>query len=265
MSDEQLAKAPGILHVPTVIGAVAVIYNVPGVVAGLKLDGETLAEIFMGRIKSWNDSKLKRLNAGANLPSLPITVVHRSDGSGTTNIFTDYLSHASTAWAGSVGKSSAVNWPAGLGAKGNEGVAGQVKGLNGAIGYSELAYAETNHLTYASVMNRAGEFIPPSVQSTTAAAAAAAASMPSDLRVSIVDPAGRGAYPISGFTYILVYREQNDARKGQTVAQFLWWAIHDGQTFAPPLFYAPLPASVVQMDEAKIRSIVAKGGKPFVS
>lgn len=190
-------------------------------------------------------------------------MVHRSDGSGTTNIFTDYLSHVSTVWAKSVGKNTAVNWPAGLGAKGNEGVAGQVKTMEGAIGYAELAYAVTNRLAFAAVKNRAGEMVEPSVGSTTKAAAGAAKNMPADLRVSIVNAPGKGAYPIAGFTYILAYREQKNAAKGKTLAEFLWWALHDGQKLAEPLLYAPLPASVVALDEAKVKSLEA-GGKPLL-
>ncbi len=263
MSEEQLSKAPGIQHIPTVIGAVVVVYNLPGVGARLTLDGEAITSIFLGQITNWSDAKIASLNPGVKLPSKQITVVHRSDGSGTTNIFTDYLSHVSTQWAKSVGKNTSVNWPAGLGAKGNEGVAGQVKGLEGAIGYTELAYAVTNNLSYAAVKNRAGEAVVPTVESTTRAAAAAAKQMPADLRVSIVNPSAKGAYPIAGFTYLLVYQEQKNAAKGKILADFLWWAIHDGQKFAPALLYAPLPPQVVAKDEAKIKALTA-GGKPLI-
>ncbi|MBI5838087.1 MAG: phosphate ABC transporter substrate-binding protein PstS [Candidatus Eisenbacteria bacterium] len=263
MTEEQMARAPGILHIPTVLGAVVVIYNVPGVPTGLKLDGETIAGIFLGQITSWDDPRIKAANPGVALPDLAITVVHRSDGSGTTNIFTDYLSRVSTAWAKSVGKNTAVNWPAGLGAKGNEGVAGQVLTLKGSIGYTELAYAVTNKMAFASVKNRAGEYVAPGVGATTTAAAAAAVRMPSDLRVSIVNPSGKGAYPICGFTYLLVFKDQKNRGKGETLAKFLWWAIHDGQKFAAPLLYAPLPPAVVALNEAKVRSL-ASGGSPLL-
>ncbi|HVP38987.1 MAG TPA: phosphate ABC transporter substrate-binding protein PstS [Candidatus Saccharimonadales bacterium] len=259
MTEEQIGKAPGVLHIPTVIGAVVVVYNLAGVPAGLKLDGETVAAIFLGQITSWNDPKVAALNPGVSLPAQAITVVHRSDGSGTTNIFTDYLSHVSTAWAKAVGKSTSVNWPVGLGAKGNEGVAGQVRTLPGTIGYVELAYAMTNKMTYASVRNRAGEFVEPSVAATTTAAAGAVSKMPADLRVSIVNPPGKHAYPICGFTYLLVYREQGNRTKGEVLAKFLWWAIHDGQRMAEPLYYAPLPPPVVSLVEAKVKSLESGG------
>jgi phosphate transport system substrate-binding protein len=263
MSEEQMAKAPGIMHFPTVIGAVVLVYNLPELKSPLVLDGETIAEIFLGQVATWNDAKIAALNPGVKLPGSAITVVHRSDGSGTTNIFTDYLSHVSTGWAKSVGKNTSVNWPAGLGAKGNEGVAGQVKNLEGSIGYVELAYASTNKLAMASVKNRSGVVVAPSVASTTQAAASISKTMPADLRVSIVNPLDKNAYPIAGFTYLLVYREQKDVGKGKQLVDFIDWAMKDGQKFAAPLLYAPLPPAVVARAEARLKTVTA-GGKPLL-
>jgi len=263
MTDEQLAAAPGpLLHIPTVIGAVVVTYNVPGLGPGLKLTPEALAGIFLGEVQKWNDPRIAQNNPGMGLPATDIAVVHRSDGSGTTNIFTDYLSAVSAAWKSRVGKGTSVDWPVGLGGKGNEGVAGQVQQTPGAIGYVELAYAVQNKLPVATLKNQAGELVDPTVESTTAAAAGAAASMPDDLRVSIVNAPGPRSYPIAGFTYLLVYREQADAAKGKTLVDFLWWALHDGEAFARDLLYAPLPAEVVRKAEAKIKSITFQG-KPL--
>lgn len=263
MTDEQLAAAPGpLLHIPTVIGAVVVTYNVPGLGPGLKLTPEALAGIFLGEVQKWNDPRIVQNNPGMGLPATDIAVVHRSDGSGTTNIFTDYLSAVSTTWKSRVGKGTSVDWPVGLGGKGNEGVTGQVQQTPGAIGYVELAYAVQNKLPVASLQNQAGKFVDPTIESTTAAAAGAAASMPDDLRVSIVNAAGAQSYPIAGFTYLLVYREQANEAKGKTLVDFLWWALHDGQAFARDLLYAPLPAEVVRKAEAKIKSITFQG-KPL--
>jgi len=263
MTDEQLAAAPGpLLHIPTVIGAVVVTYNVPGIGPGLKLTPEALASVFLGEVQKWNDPRIAQSNPGMSLPATDIAVVHRSDGSGTTNIFTDYLSAVSATWKSRVGKGTSVDWPVGLGGKGNEGVTGQVQQTPGAIGYVELAYAVQNKLPVASLQNQAGKFVDPTIESTTAAAAGAAASMPDDLRVSIVNAAGAQSYPIAGFTYLLVYREQADAAKGKTLVDFLWWALHDGQAFAKDLLYAPLPTEVVRKAEAKIASITFQG-KPL--
>jgi len=260
MTDEQLKAAPGeVLHIPTVLGAVVVTYNLPGVDKGLKLSGDTLAGIFLGSVKRWSDPRIAADNPGVKLPDTDIAVVHRSDGSGTTNIFTDYLSAVSPEWKTKVGKSTSVNWPVGIGGKGNEGVAGQVKQTPGAIGYVELAYAVQNRLAYAFMKNRAGAFVEPTLESTTAAAAGSAAGMPEDLRVSIVNAPGEGSYPIAGYTYILVYREQQDAAKGRALVDFLWWAIHDGEQYATDLLYAPLPKDVVARDEAKIKAITSRG------
>ncbi|HEX9015623.1 MAG TPA: phosphate ABC transporter substrate-binding protein PstS [Chloroflexota bacterium] len=260
MTDDQI-KATGqdVLHIPTTMGPVAITYNLPGVQSGLKLSGDTLAGIFLGTIKKWNDPKITADNAGVNLPNTDIVVVHRSDGSGTSNIFTDYLSTISPEWQSKVGKGTSVNWPVGLGAKGNEGVAGGVKEQAGGVGYVELAYAVQNKLPYASMKNAAGKFVDPSLDSTTAAASGAASKMPADLRVSIVNAPGDAAYPISGYTYILVYKNQTDAAKAKALVEFLWWAVHDGESYASNLLYAPLPKDVVAKDEAQIKAIMLQG------
>jgi phosphate transport system substrate-binding protein len=258
MTDEQLAAVKGqILHIPTTIGAVVVIYNLPGVPQGLKLTPGVVADIFLGDITKWNDPRIAQENPGVTLPDTPIAVVHRSDGSGTTNIFTDYLSAVSPAWKQRVGKGTSVNWPVGLGGKGNEGVTGQAKQTPGAIGYVELAYAVQNKLPYAALQNQAGQFVEPSIDSTTAAAAGAASNMPEDLRVSIVNAPGEQSYPIAGFTYVLLYKEQPDAAKGKALVDFLWWALHDGQSYARDLHYAPLPVELVEKASAKVDVVTA--------
>ncbi|MHB1126376.1 MAG: phosphate ABC transporter substrate-binding protein PstS [Bacillota bacterium] len=256
MKEEELEMAPGeLLHIPTVLGAVVVTYNLQGVESGLKLTPEVLVSILLGDIKKWNDSKITALNPGVNLPAQDIVVVYRSDGSGTTNIFTDYLAKVSQDWETKVGHGKAVSWPVGIGAKGNEGVAGQIKQTPGSIGYVELAYTVQNKLPFVALKNKSGKFVTPSFESTTAAAEGAATSMPEDLRVSITDAPGENAYPIAGFTYLLVYKQQDDQVKGETLVQFLDWAIHDGQSYAKDLYYAPLPESVVQKAGEKIQSI----------
>ena len=248
MSDAELAKAKGgtIMHVPTVLGAVVLIYNLPQLTQPLKLNGETIAAIFQGQITRWNDARIAALNPGTTLPASDILVVHRSDGSGTSYVFTDYLAKVSPAWAAKPGKGKEVQWPAGLGAKGNEGVAGQVKQTPGAIGYAELAYATQNKLATAMLANAGGEFVAPSIASVTAAAAGAAAKLPTntDYRVSIVDAPGKGVYPISSFTWIIAYQKQTDAAKGKKLVDFLRWALADGQGMAASLDYAPLPESM---------------------
>lgn len=258
MTDAELAKAPGVLHLPTVLGAVAVVYNLAGVPAGLKLPGDVLADVFLGRVTRWSDPRIAAANPGAKLPDGPIAVVHRSDGSGTTAVFTDYLAKVSPDWKAKVGAGKSVKWPAGLGGKGNEGVTGLVKSTPGAIGYVELAYATQNKLPTAALRNADGAFVQPSIASTTAAAAGA--QVPADFRVSITNAKGKDAYPIAAFTYLLVYKEQADAQKGRALANFLWWAIHDGQKLAAPLDYAPLPAPVVKQVEAALKTITV-GGK----
>jgi phosphate transport system substrate-binding protein len=262
MTDEQLKKAPGeLLHIPTVLGAVVATYNLPGS-PKLRFSGDVLADIFLGKITKWSDARIKALNPSVALPDQPIVVVHRSDGSGTTYIWVDYLSKVSPEWAQKVGKGTSVNWPVGLGGKGNEGVAGQVKNAPGALGYVELAYAITNKLPAAAVKNQAGKFVEATIESTTAAAAAA--SMPEDFRVSLTNPPGDDAYPIASFTWLLVYKDQPNEAKGRALTRFLWWAIHDGQKFPPALLYAPLPAPVVKQIEAKIKQITF-AGKPMVA
>jgi phosphate transport system substrate-binding protein len=237
------------------MGAVVVTYNIPGVEKGLKLTPEALAGIYLGTITKWNDPQLVAVNKGVNLPDQAIIVVHRSDGSGTTSIFTDYLTSVSPDWAGKVGKGASVNWPVGLGGKGNEGVAGQVKTTQYTIGYVELAYAFENKLPYASLKNKSGKFVEPSIASTSAAAAGAAKSMPADYRVSLVNQPGPGAYPIVGFTWLLVYQEQKDPVKGKKLVEFLNWELKKGQKMTAAILYAPLPENVAKMVEKTIKTI----------
>jgi phosphate transport system substrate-binding protein len=263
MNAEELQKAPGkLVHIPTTLGAVVVAYNLPGV-SGLKLSPDAVAGIFLGEIKTWNDKKIASLNPGMKLPKDAITIAYRSDGSGTTAVFTDYLSKVSAKWKDKVGAGKSVKFPTGLGAKGNEGVAGQLKTTPGSIGYVELAYAKQTDITFASLQNQAGKFVEPSLAAISAAAASVATTMPEDLRVSIVNAAGDAAYPISAFTYILVYEDQGDAKKGKVLAQFLWWAIHEGQALGPALHYAALPADVVTKVEAKLRGL-RNAGQPLL-
>ena len=264
MTDEQLKKAPGeLFHIPTVLGADVVTYNLPNS-PKLRFTGEVLADIFLGKITKWNDERITSLNSGVRLPGDPIIVVHRSDGSGTTYIWVDYLSKVSKEWEQKVGRGTSVNWPVGLGGKGNEGVAGQVKSTPGALGYVELAYAITNKLPVATVKNPAGRFVEPSIESTTAAAAGAASDMPADFRVSLTNAPGENAYPISSFTWLLVYKEQATEAKGKALVKFLWWATHEGQKYPANLLYAPLPAPVVAQIEAKIKQITF-GGHPLLA
>jgi phosphate transport system substrate-binding protein len=246
-----------------VLGAVAATYNLPGN-PKLHFTPDLLADIFLGKITKWNDPRIAAANPGASLPDQAIIVVHRSDGSGTTYIFVDYLSKVSPEWSQKVGKGTSVNWPVGLGGKGNEGVSGQVKSTPGALGYVELAYAITNHLPVAAIRNQAGKFIEPSIQSTTAAAASAAKTMPADFRVSLTNPSAPDAYPIASFTWLLVYKEQQDQVKGRAVVKFLHWAIYHGQKFTNDLLYAPLPAEVAKQVEAKLGQITYQG-KPLLA
>src|SRR5947207_4815703 len=242
MSEENLSKAPGrILHIPTVAGADVLTYNLPGN-PKLKLDGPTIVDMFMGKITRWNHPKIQTQNAGVKLPDTDIIVVHRSDGSGTTYIWVDYLSSVSKEWETKVGRGASVQWPVGLGAKGNEGVAGQVKQLPGTVGYVELAYAKQNKLAYADVKNASGNFIAPSIESITQALATA--TIPDDFRFSMVNPPGEKAYPISGATWLLVYEQQTDAAKGKKLVEFLNWAATQGEALASALDYAPLPEHV---------------------
>jgi phosphate transport system substrate-binding protein len=242
MSDDNLSKAPGkLLHIPTVAGADVVAYNLPGNPA-LKLDADTIAGIFLGEIKKWNDPKIVALNSGVALPDQEIVVVHRSDGSGTTYIWTDYLSKISPEWKSKVGTNTSVNWPTGIGGKGNEGVAGQIKQTPGALGYVELIYAIQNKMPYADVKNAAGKFVKASLESITAAMATA--QIPDDFRFSITNASGDAAYPICGATWLLVYEQQQDATKGKKLVEFLKWAQKDGEKMAKDLDYAPLPESL---------------------
>ena len=256
LSDDELKAAPGkLVHIPTVMGAVVVTYNVPGIGKGLKLTSEDVANIFLGKISMWNDPKITGDNPGVHLPAKPIVVVHRSDGSGTTSIFTDYLSGVSPEWSQRVGKGASVKWPIGLGGKGNEGVAGQIKTTPYAIGYVELAYAFENKLPFAFLKNKSGHFVEPSIHSTSAAAAGAAKHMPADYRISLVNQAGNDAYPVVGFTWLVVYEHQKDPVKGKKLVEFLNWSMHKGQKMAAPMLYAPLPENVQRMVEKTIKSI----------
>jgi phosphate transport system substrate-binding protein len=261
MTDDQLSKAKGgaILHFPTVLGGVAVTYNLPGVTQPIKLTGGVLADIFLGRITKWNDSRLAAINPGVKLPSNDVIVVHRADGSGTTFIFSDYLATVSPAWLSAVGRGQSINWPVGLGGKGSEGVTGQVKQLPGAIGYVELSYAKQNKLPAALIQNAAGAWVGPSIESVTAAAAGAAAKIPanSDYRISIVNAPGKAAYPISSFTWILVYAQPKDAAKGKALANFLRWAYKNGEPVASSLDYSPLPATMVRALDARLDKLGA--------
>ncbi len=244
MSDDNLSKAPGkILHIPTVAGAVVMTYSLPGNLA-LKLDGETIADIFLGKIKKWNDPKIAASNPGAKLPDNEIVVVHRSDGSGTTFIFTDYLSKVSGDWKQKAGNNTSVNWPTGIGGKGNEGVSGQVKQTPGAIGYVELIYAIQNKMSYADIKNTTGQFVKASIESVTAALATA--NIPDDFRFSMTNAPGANAYPIAGATWLLVYEQQKDPAKGKKLIEFLKWALTKGEGMAKDLNYAPLPDEVQQ-------------------
>ena len=256
MTDEQLKGAPGpILHFPTVLGGVVPIYNIPGVTQQLKFSGDVLANIYLGKITKWNDAAIAKINPGIALPPTEIGVIHRSDGSGTTYIFVDYLSKVSPEFQKRVGVSTSVSWPAGVGAKGNEGVSGLVKQTPGAIGDVELIYALQNKIPYASVQNSAGEFVVATLDSVTAAANAAAATMPDDFRVSITNSGAKGAYPLASFTWLLLYQNPTDKERGRIMSDFLEWAITDGQKDAPALGYAPLPASVVEKERAALKKI----------
>lgn len=259
MSDEEMAKAKGgpILHFPTVLGADVVTYNLSALTTPLRLTGPVLADIFLGRVKKWNAPAIAALNTGVKLPNLDILVVHRSDGSGTTYIFTSYLTAVSPAWKAGPGAGKEVAWPVGLGAKGNEGVAGQVKQVPGSIGYVELAYAKQNKLAYASIQNASGQYVAPSIGSITAAAGAIADTLSdnSDYRVSIINASGASAYPISSVTWILIYQNQSDAAKGRALVDFMRWAYETGQKDAASLDYAPLPDKMRGKLAARLSSI----------
>jgi len=256
MSDEQLGeyKNGKLFHIPSVLGAVVPAYNVPGVTGEIKFTPEALAGIFLGKITSWNDAALTKANPGVNLPSLPIVVVHRSDGSGTTYIFTDYLSKVNSDWASQVGKNTSVKWPLGLGGKGNEGVAGMIRQMPGALGYIELIYAVQNNIAYGSVRNSAGSFLKASLEGVTAAAASVK-EMPADFRVSITNAPGKDAYPISSFTWLLIPGQSKDPAKGKILNDFLSWMLDQGEPMAPSLTYAPLPSNVADKVRATIKQI----------
>ena len=261
MTDAEMKGSPAeLVHIPTVLGAVVITYNLSGVSQPLRFSPDVIADIFLGKIKKWNDARIKADNANATLPDADITVVHRAEASGTSFVFTDYLAKVSADWKQKVGADKSPNWPVGQGGKGNEGVTGQIKQQPNTIGYVELAYAGQNKLPVALIKNASGNFVEPSIDAVTAAAAGSAASTPDDLRVSITNAAGATAYPISSYTYILAYKNQSDEAKGKALVDFLWWGIHDGESFAKDLQYAPLPAEIVKRAEAKISSIMA-GGK----
>jgi phosphate transport system substrate-binding protein len=256
-AEQQYAAAGAVLHLPTVLGGVVPIYNIPEVTGEIKFTGKVLADIIMGKITKWNDNAIAALNPGAKLPATDITVAHRSDGSGTTYIFVDYLSKASPEFKKTVGVATAVNWPVGVGGKGNEGVAGLVKQTPGSIGYVELIYAKQNKISYGSVQNLEGEFMTASLESVTAAAQVAAKAMPKDFRVSITNAPGKGVYPISSFTWILLYESPSDRQRSRMMVDFMKWALTDGQKFAPDLGYAPLPSEVVALEMEALKKIKA--------
>jgi len=255
MKDADLAKSKNgpIIHIPVTLGTEAIIYNLPGISSQkLKLTGPIIADIYLGNSKYWDDSAIKQINLDLSLPHTPISVVHRSDGSGTTAIFTHYLADVSPDWKSKIGSGTTVAWPTGVGGKGNEGVAGQVQGTTGAIGYTELAYAVNNNINYAQIKNKVGNFLSPSLDGGKEAAANVT-DIPDDLRFFITNADADKAYPISGFSWVIVYQNQSNAIKGQALADLLWWMVHDGQQYSAPLTYAPLPDAIVKKDEAKIK------------
>jgi phosphate transport system substrate-binding protein len=257
MTNEQIFAAGfPVLHLPTVLGGVVPIYNIPGVGSDVRFPGKVLADIFLGKITKWNDAAIKAANPGANLPDLDVTVVHRSDGSGTSYIFCDYLSKVSPEYRKTVGVATSVNWPAGVGAKGNEGVAGLVKQQPGAIGYVELIFAIQNKISYGPVQNAAGEYVRASTETVTnAASAASGAAMPKDFRVSITNAPGKNVYPISSFTWLLLNMSSNDRARSKAMVDFSRWALTDGQQYAAGLGYAPLPKEVVAMELEALKKV----------
>lgn len=263
MTDDQLKQAKGgrILQLPLTLGAEAISYNLPGNPKNLRIAPDVLADIYLGKVNNWNDPRITATNPGVSLPNLKITVAHRSDGSGTTSIFTHYLSAISPQWSSQVGEGVSVNWPVGIGGKGNASVAGIVQQTPGAIGYIELAYALQNNLPHALILNKDGKWVGPSLDSATAAASAF--TIPPDMRVNIVNAPGPAAYPIAGFSWALVYQNQTDKDKGTALVNFLNWVIHDGQKLAPPMQYAPLPQNLVDKEEAMLKTITYQG-KPLL-
>jgi phosphate transport system substrate-binding protein len=261
MSDEQLAKAPAILHIPTCLGAVVLAYNVEGVPGGLRISPEVAAGIFLGTVQRWDDPAITRDNPDAHLPGRRIIAIHRSDGSGTTKIFTSWLVAASPAWKSGPGSGMSVSFPSGIGAKGNEGVAGQVSTMPGAIGYVELVYAAQNELAVAAVRNASGRFVMPDGGSIAAAGAAAMAAMPDDLRGVAVDAPGPDVYPISAFSYLLVKARQPDPVRGKVLVELASWAVHEGQGFVEGLAYARLPGALVKRIDAKLAAVTGPDGR----
>jgi phosphate transport system substrate-binding protein len=261
MSDAQLAKSPNgpILHIPVTLGATAIVYNLPGIDSGkIQLTGPIIANMYLGKITSWNDPAIKQINPNVTLPNKNITIVHRSDGSGTTGIFTHYLAAVSPDWQSKVGAATTVNWPTGVGGKGSAGVAAAVKATVGSIGYVELAYATSNNIPFALVQNKNGKYVAPSLDGAKADAANVT-TIPADLRFYIVDAPGDTSYPISGFSWIVVYQNQSNADKGQALVNLLWWMTHDGQQYSTALTYVPLPAPIVTKGEAQIKSMKCGG------
>jgi phosphate transport system substrate-binding protein len=268
MSDKEIEAVSGnVIHIPTVLGAVLPTYNLPGMSAALKFSPSVLAEIYLGKITKWNDPRLASLNAGVQLPDLGIAVAHRSDGSGTTFIFTDYLTKVSPEWASKVGNGKSVNWPVGIGAKGNEGVSATVSQTPGAIGYIELGYAVINKLPVGAVQNKSGNFITPTIASVTAAAAGAMKQMGpnTDFRVSITNPDGADAYPIASFTWLLLHKQYDNAAKAAALTKFVWWAETAGQSRCADLGYAPLPSALQPWIQARLKTIVAEGRPVWAS
>ena len=258
MTEEEIKKAPAqLVHIPTTLGAVVVTYNLEGVSSPLKLTSDVLADIYLGKITKWNDKRIGKENAGVKFPTSDISVVYRSDGSGTTAVFTDYLAKVSTEFKDKVGQGKSVKWPKGLGAKGNEGVTGQIKTTPGTIGYVELAFAVQNKMPSAQLKNKSSQFVEPSIETVTAAAAES--ELPDSLTASITDAGGPKSYPISSYTYLLVYEDSTDRNKGTALVEFLWWAIHDGQKECAPLNYAPLPATAVAKVEARLKQLKVAG------
>ena len=256
LTDDELKAAPArLLHIPTVMGAVVIIYNLPGIGSGVRISPDDLADIYSGKITRWNDPKLAECNPGVKLPDKPIIVVHRSEGSGTTGILTDYLSGVNTLWAAKVGKGTSVKWPVGIGGKGNEGVASLVKKTKYTIGYVDLAHAVQNNLPYAHLKNRQGQFVEPSASSITAAASGAMQAMPMDHRMVLVNQPGKDSYPIVGITWLLVYAQQKDKLKGIKLVQFLSWCLRDGQKLTAQLGYAPLPEGMAKAMEKTLQEI----------
>jgi len=263
LTDEQMRLADSahgpLIHIPETLGAVVIAYNIPGVTGTLKFDGQTIANIYLGKITTWNDESIKKLNPNVDLPNTQIVVVHRADGSGTTYIFSDYLSKVSPEWKDKVGKSTSLNWPVGIGGKGNEGVSGQVSRTPGAIGYVELIYALQNNISFADLENAAGVYVHPSIDGVTEALANAAKTLPEDLRFSITNAAGKDSYPISSATWLLVYKNQTDPVKGKAVVEFMKWAVTEGQQFSAALDYAPLPKNIQKLDVEKLMMVQYNG------